>query len=163
VREWRLERGTDVLRVQNRVQGSGLRVAFDTVMKQAIFNVLDNALEASPRFIQLTIRRQDDRLVFQVADAGPGFSEEMLAQFGQPYQSSKGRPGSGLGLFLVTNVLRKLGGTVSARNLPGGGAEVTLALPLEALSITVGGHGRPAASSHRRGRFLFRPHSQAVL
>jgi two-component system sensor histidine kinase RegB len=163
VREWRRERGTDVLRVQNRLRGSGLRVAFDTVVKQAIFNVLDNALEASPGFIQLTVRRQDDRLVFQVADAGPGFSEEMLAQIGRPYQSCKGRPGSGLGLFLVVNVLRKLGGTVAARNLPGGGAEVTLELPLETLSITVRGHGGPATASHRGGRRLFRPHSQAVL
>ena len=46
------------------------------------------------------------------AIAGPGFAPEMLAQFGKPYQSSKGRPGGGLGLFLVVNVVRTLGGSV---------------------------------------------------
>ena len=59
----------------------------------------------------------------------------MLAQFGKPYQSSKGRPGGGLGLFLVVNVVRKFGGRVTARNRDGGGAEVTLQLPMASLAI----------------------------
>ena len=59
----------------------------------------------------------------------------MLAQLGKPYQSSKGRPGGGLGLFLVVNVARTLGGSVSARNRPEGGAAVTLRLPLAAITL----------------------------
>ncbi len=59
----------------------------------------------------------------------------MLAQFGKPYQSSKGRPGGGLGLFLLVNVVRKLGGRVTAENAPQGGAVVSLYLPLAALSM----------------------------
>jgi two-component system sensor histidine kinase RegB len=59
----------------------------------------------------------------------------MLAQFGKPYQSSKGKPGGGLGLFLVVNVVRKLGGSVIAANRPEGGASVTLKLPLSALAL----------------------------
>jgi two-component system sensor histidine kinase RegB len=47
---------------------------------------------------------------------GPGFAPAMLAQFGKPYQSTKGRPGGGVGLFLVVNVARTLGGAVAARN-----------------------------------------------
>ena len=58
----------------------------------------------------------------------------MLESFGQPYQSSKNRPGSGLGLFLVVNAVRKLGGAVAARNNAAKGATVTLSLPIEALS-----------------------------
>ena len=48
---------------------------------------------------------------------------------------AKGRTGGGLGLFLVVNVARKLGGTVTARNRPGRGATVTLTLPLAAIAI----------------------------
>ncbi len=69
-----------------------------------------------------------------VRDAGPGFSAEMLRQIGEPYRSSKNRPGSGLGLFLVVNVIRKLGGSVTAINAPDGGACVTLTLPVAALT-----------------------------
>lgn len=62
----------------------------------------------------------------------------MIPQIGKPYQSTKGRPGGGLGLFLVVNVARKFGGSVSAENLIGGGASVTLKLPLAALAIGEG-------------------------
>ncbi|TIV13046.1 MAG: HAMP domain-containing histidine kinase, partial [Mesorhizobium sp.] len=68
-----------------------------------------------------------------VKDRGPGFDKDILAGLGQPYMSSKGRPGGGLGLFLVFNVVRKLGGDVSARNMEEG-ACVTLSLPLAALT-----------------------------
>ena len=67
-------------------------------------------------------------------DDGPGFAPEILERLGQPYQSTKGRAGAGLGLFLLVNVMRKLGGGVSARNRRGGGASVRLTLPLEALA-----------------------------
>ena len=76
-----------------------------------------------------------------MSDAGPGFAPEMLAQLGKPYQSSKGRPGGGLGLFLVVNVARTLGGSVSARNRPEGGAAVTLRLPLAAITLEEVSHG----------------------
>jgi two-component system sensor histidine kinase RegB len=65
----------------------------------------------------------------------------MLAQLGKPYRSSKGRPGGGLGLFLVVNVARTLGGSVSARNRPEGGAAVTLRLPLAAITLEEVSHG----------------------
>ena len=71
----------------------------------------------------------------EVADAGPGFSAEMLAQLGKPYQSSKGREGSGLGLFLAVNVARTLGGALTARNRSDGGAIVQLTLPLAAIAL----------------------------
>jgi two-component system sensor histidine kinase RegB len=59
----------------------------------------------------------------------------MLAQFGKPYQSSKGRPGGGLGLFLAVNVARTLGGSVTAANRPEGGAQVKLTLPLSSIAL----------------------------
>ncbi len=42
----------------------------------------------------------------------------MLADFGKPYQSTKGRPEGGLGLFLVVNVARTLGGKVQRPQPP---------------------------------------------
>ena len=60
---------------------------------------------------------------------------EMLERFGKPYQSSKGKPGGGLGLFLSVNVARSLGGKIEARNRWEGGAEVSMRLPLSSLSV----------------------------
>lgn len=138
--EWRAARAAVAFDYENRIEPD-LPVAFDTVLKQTVVNMLDNAFEASPQWLSLTARRENDTLVVEVADAGPGFSNEMLAQLGKPYQSSKGREGSGLGLFLAVNVARTLGGTLTARNRPEGGAVVQLALPLSAIVLEGGAHG----------------------
>ena len=134
-REWRGIRSANNLSFKNLVTDDDIPVAFDATVKQAIFNVLDNAYEASPEDVRLSIARAADILLVRVSDKGSGFDPDMLQHIGKPYQSSKESPGSGLGLFLVVNVVRKLGGTVTARNLPDGGAEVCLKLPLSALSV----------------------------
>jgi two-component system sensor histidine kinase RegB len=85
--------------------------------------------------VQFEVDRLDDQLVLSVTDAGPGFAPYMLAQLGKPYQSSKGRPGGGLGLFLVVNVVRTLGGNVTAKNLAEGGARVRITLPLSVITL----------------------------
>jgi two-component system sensor histidine kinase RegB len=134
VDEWKGSRPVRDFSYHNRI-GEDLPVVFDSALKQMIDNVLDNALEASPDWVGLEARVEDKTLTLVVLDAGPGFAPAMLAHFGKPYQSSKGRPGGGLGLFLVVNVARTLGGSVAARNRPEGGAEVTLTLPLSAIAL----------------------------
>ena len=134
VEEWRTTRPVVELSYQNRF-GADLNIISDSALKQMICNVLDNALEASPRWVGFEVTHEDAVLKMVVTDAGPGFAPGMLATFGKPYQSTKGRPGAGLGLFLVANVARTLGGTVAARNRDEGGALVTLTLPLEAITL----------------------------
>jgi two-component system sensor histidine kinase RegB len=109
-------------------------IVSDPALKQVICNIFDNALEASPARVVVRVERREDDLAIIVQDEGPGFSSEILASLGKPYRSTKGRPGGGLGLFLVSNVMRKLGGTLSAQNREAGGACVTVTLPLASLS-----------------------------
>ncbi len=134
VDDWRgLHAGVEVEYVA-RV-GDNPQVVSDPALKQVIANILDNAAEASPGWIGFRGERSGDKLVLTVRDRGPGFSDERLAGFGKPYQSSKQEPGHGLGLFLAVNVARKLGGTVAVANRDGGGAEVMLTLPLAAIAL----------------------------
>ncbi|MBF8179056.1 ATP-binding protein [Herminiimonas contaminans] len=132
--EWRSSRAITYFEYKNRIE-QDVPVVFDSVLKQMICNVLDNAVEASPHWVRLEVSSKEDVLTLLITDAGPGFPPDMLSQIGKPYQSTKGRPGSGLGLFLVVNVARKLGGTVAARNRKEGGAAVELTLPLSAISL----------------------------
>jgi two-component system sensor histidine kinase RegB len=131
VEEWKNTRnaGLDFQRA-----GADLPIISDTALQQMIGNVLDNALEAAPG-APLAFRAEwdEDTLVLRVQDRGPGFPPEILERLGTPYQSSKGTPGRGLGLFLAFNVARTLGGRIAAHNVPGG-AEVTITLPLAALT-----------------------------
>ena len=113
--------------------GEDMKIVSDPALKQVVINLLDNAFEVSPDWIRLNAERRGDMLRIEVLDLGPGFTPEMLENFGKPYNSTKGRRGGGLGLFLVVNVIRKLGGSVSAQNRQPGGATVTVELPLAAL------------------------------
>jgi two-component system sensor histidine kinase RegB len=115
--------------------GEDVAIVSDSALKQVIGNVIDNAVEAPSNWVGVEARREGDALTLTVRDAGPGFAPEILRGLGKPYRSSKGKPGGGLGLFLVVNVVRKLGGAVEARNRPEGGAIVSLTLPLDALAI----------------------------
>jgi two-component system sensor histidine kinase MprB len=76
-----------------------------------------------------------------VRDGGPGFLDEDLPHvFDRFYRSTatRGRPGTGLGLAIVRQVADTHGGSVEARNAPGGGAELRLRLPASPLAL-IGG------------------------
>ena len=135
VDEWRSGRPAQVL---DYARGDivDLPMMSDAALKQMVGNVLDNGIDAAPSTpLILRVECTNNWLTLIVRDAGPGFSAEMLSNFAKPYHSTKGRPGSGLGLFLSVNVARTLGGTIEASNMAGGGAEVVVKLPLTALSL----------------------------
>ena len=134
VQEWRSTRDGVSLEYQSEFCGD-LPIAADSTVQQMVHNVLDNALESSPQWVGLTVMPEGDTLQIQVSDRGRGFPPSMLERLGTPYQSSKGRTGRGLGLFLSINVAHSLGGRLLARNDPNGGAVVTIYLPLSALTI----------------------------
>ncbi len=141
VRDWSDRHPGEVLHYHPSADlGEDVAVVSDPALRQVITNLLENACEVSPQWMGLHAERRGDRLRMEVADAGPGFTPEMLANVGKPYHSTKPRQGAGLGLFLVVNVIRKLGGTVTARNREEGGAVVTIELPLSALAYTAGVH-----------------------
>lgn len=111
------------------------RIIADPVIRQAVTNLLDNAREAGATYINLLISRDSQWLNIAVRDNGKGFAPDMLADVGKPYRSTKGRQGGGLGLFLVVNVARKLGGHMDASNGAEGGAMIQLRLPLATLGM----------------------------
>jgi two-component system sensor histidine kinase RegB len=130
--EWTV-RSSGALRWVNDLREDRLIIA-DTALRQVIGNVIDNALEVSPGYVELRSHVEEDALVLSTTDRGPGFTPEMMDALGRPYSSTKGRAGGGLGLFLVVNVIRRLGGKVAVSNVPGGGALVRLSIPLSVLS-----------------------------
>ena len=85
--------------------------------------------------LQYVVRLDDGE---ESVEAWFRLTPEVLAQLGKPYNSTKGRAGSGLGLFLTVNVARTLGGRVMAGNRPEGGAVVVVTLPLSAITLKEG-------------------------
>lgn len=131
--EWKAQRAVPAFEYNDWLK-EDLPIVFESALKQTICNLLDNALEASPNWVGLNVECDGETMTLTVKDHGPGFAPSMLSQIGKPYQSSKQRPGSGLGLFLVVNVVRTLGGSLNAFNGQVG-AIVELRLPLQALAL----------------------------
>ncbi|MDQ0506650.1 ATP-binding protein [Xanthobacter agilis] len=149
VGRWTDSRRPTALDYRNGID-TRVEIASDSVIEQALFNVFDNALEASRTQVSIAAEVLGDDLLVRVTDDGPGFSPEALLHFGTPYQSSKAGAGRGLGLFLAVNVLRKLGGAIAAGNRAEGGARVELRLPIRALAVDAAPgthHPHPAGTS----------------
>ena len=115
----------------------GLRAAADpNQLRRALENLLDNALRFAPAgsTIRLVTWASDSDLAIRVQDEGPGFPPDYLQHaFERFTRPDTGRArtagGAGLGLAIVQAVARAHGGTATAVNSPGGGAEVQIDLP----------------------------------
>ena len=106
-----------------------------TALERAVLNLLDNAAKWSPRgaTVRVQMRPLDEwSMVLEVADAGPGISEEDRPRvFDRFYRADTSRtmPGSGLGLAIVRQVAVRHGGAVWAGRAPEGGALLAMQLP----------------------------------
>lgn len=103
-------------------------------LQDALVNLVLNARDAiGPQGGEIRIRARplrDTWLELTVDDTGPGFSDEALEHGLNPFFTTKGGEGTGLGLAMVYDQAKLAGGTVRLANRPGGGARVTLRLPL---------------------------------
>ncbi|MCV2866694.1 PAS-domain containing protein [Albidovulum sediminicola] len=111
------------------------RVLLDPgALQDSLLNLIINARDAigsRPGRIAVSARAlRDTWLEFRVTDTGPGFSEKALKHALDPFFSTKGGEGSGLGLSMVYDQTKLAGGSVKLANRTGGGASVTLRLPL---------------------------------
>ena len=96
-------------------------------------NILLNAYEAHGEHTSIKISTSVDNKTRQVSveilDNGPGIAEELLPDLlFEPFKTNK-KGGSGIGLWQARNVLGSLKGSISAANVPGGGAQFTIRLP----------------------------------
>jgi len=115
----------------------GLAVQADeALLKRVIDNLIDNARKYASgpeQPVSLAARADEGALVLTVSDRGPGFPPEDLTHVFDPFfrgSNAGGRAGGyGLGLALAKRVAEAHGGTIAARNLDAGGAQIELRLP----------------------------------
>jgi signal transduction histidine kinase len=111
-------------------------------LQDSLLNLVLNARDAigtAPGAIAIKMSAvQETWLEIAVTDTGPGFTPVALARALDPFFTTKGNEGSGLGLSMVYDLTKLAGGQVRLDNEPSGGACVTLRLPL-----------RPAAAEAR--------------
>jgi signal transduction histidine kinase len=106
-----------------------------TLLGQVLVNLLINALDAMAGQrggrLTLRVRRGPEHALVEVEDTGPGVPKEMRARIFEPFFSTKGERGNGLGLWISSQIARSHGGDLVAS--PGSiGALFRLSLPVEA-------------------------------
>ena len=131
----------------HRLTAAGVRLVFDirrgrylvsgdpAELEHVLFALLENALDVSPRGsevrVEMWISYTAGRIWFRVLDQGKGIPAEAFPHLFEPFFTTKDEgKGTGLGLYIARRILAAHGGTISAGNRPGGGAEFELELPI---------------------------------
>jgi signal transduction histidine kinase len=105
-------------------------------LQAALINILDNAVDACLKNqpadghrIDLSVNDDDGEILFRIADNGIGMDEKTCKSIFDLFYSTKGRKGTGLGLFIANRVVGQHEGTITVASTEGKGTEFKVTIP----------------------------------
>jgi signal transduction histidine kinase len=106
----------------------------EALLRQVLFNVLENAIEVSPPGddVQVTARITDEQLVIAVADRGPGIPDDIRGHIFEPFfttKCGKSHGGLGLGLSISKSLLDAMDGSLQVESQVGQGTVFRILIP----------------------------------
>ena len=101
------------------------------LFQQCFVNVIKNGIEAtaSGGLITVTSVNRKNGVEINITDTGIGMTSEQLKHLGEPYFSTKGVEGTGLGIMAVYRIIDSMKGTIRVKSKPGEGTTFTFYLP----------------------------------
>src|SRR5206468_2772785 len=99
--------------------------------RRVLINLMQNAIDAMPQGGELTLcgRQANSRVYLEVQDTGQGIPADELSQVFVPFHTTKAE-GTGLGMYVVREILAAHGGAVTVTSTPGTGTTCLVTLPL---------------------------------
>lgn len=136
------------IRFQLGSEGDTTIIGCNAALREVFTNLVLNAVDALPQggTIRLAAERRGERVNVIVEDDGIGMPSEVQARAFEPFFSTKGERGTGLGLALVYNIVERHHGEIHLRSAPGRGTRFTISFP----AAPVHG-GRPVLAAAARG------------
>jgi PAS domain S-box-containing protein len=124
-------------------------------LREAITNLIFNAVDALPRggAVQLVTFTDGEHVVIEVSDTGEGIPKEVQARVFDPFFSTKGERGTGLGLPQVLSIVERHGGTIELNSTPNRGTTFRLAFP-RAASASAGASQPVEKDVHEPQRYI---------
>jgi signal transduction histidine kinase/DNA-binding response OmpR family regulator len=136
-------------------------------VREVLTNLLNNAIDAMPEGGRCLVRldAESDWAVVSVRDTGVGMGEEMRRRVFEPFFTSKGPRGTGLGLAVSWGIVTRHGGTIEVDSTPGEGSTfiVRLPIPISLPDLVVGPGLAPPSRSARVLIIEDEPDVQSVL
>jgi PAS domain S-box-containing protein len=134
--KWQNKRDTDereqiTVRVEN--QGAVLVMGEAGELREVVLNLLFNAVDALHEgggIIETGTRAEIDGACFWVADTGHGMTPEVVERIFEPFYTTKGEFGTGLGLSASHGIIARHGGRIMVVSEPGEGTRFEVRLPL---------------------------------
>jgi CheY-like chemotaxis protein len=116
----------------------------ESEIREALTNLVFNAVDAMPEGGTLTLRSRHaaDRVLVEVIDTGVGMDEDARRRCLEPFFTTKGERGTGLGLAMVYGVLQRHGAGIEIDSVVGAGTTMRLSFPVAAAAT---GTTQPAA------------------
>lgn len=102
-------------------------------LQQCLVNIMKNSIEAMPNGGFLTIHSSMNERHFKltISDTGIGMTIEQVKRLGEPYFSTKGYKGTGLGMMVVYSLIKAMNGNIDVTSEIGKGTSFTITFPIE--------------------------------
>jgi two-component system, sporulation sensor kinase B len=82
----------------------------EQIFQQCLINIMKNCIEAMPNSGTLSVKTEEkgSRFLIIIADNGCGMTKEQLSRLGEPYFTTKGREGTGLGMMAAFKIIETM-------------------------------------------------------
>ncbi|HHY73475.1 MAG TPA: two-component sensor histidine kinase [Bacillus bacterium] len=102
-------------------------------LQQCFINIIKNSIEAMNKdggTLSIKTSLEYDRILIKINDNGVGMTKQQLSRIGEPYFSTKGSQGTGLGMMVVFKIVELMQGSIDISSECGKGTEITVTFPL---------------------------------
>ncbi|RAK18929.1 two-component system sporulation sensor kinase B [Anoxybacillus vitaminiphilus] len=100
--------------------------------QQCLLNIIKNAIEAMPNggLLDIYVSLDKNNVLIRISDTGVGMTGEQIERLGEPYFTTKGTKGTGLGMMVVYRIIESMNGTIKITSEVNKGTQVCVYLPL---------------------------------
>ncbi len=99
------------LQIKNNLDQNEPEIIFKDEIMYAIGNIIQNSITYSNEIVKANINYDEQQVLINITDDGPGFPKDIVDKLGEPYVSRNNK-GMGLGIFISKNLIENMGGNI---------------------------------------------------